>query len=137
MSDTSGRRLSFILCYVIFIVANVGLALQTNYIALLLLRMLQAVGCSAAIALAFAIVSDVSTSAERGKYMGYAGAVRLHDVSLRVGIVTNIHQGHTLRTRLCAYNWRTFGAASWVAVNILVSRHLRGRAAGNVRLFVS
>lgn len=74
MSDTSGRRLSFILCYVIYIVANVGLALQTNYVALLILRMVQAVGCSAAIALAFAIVSDISTSAERGKYMGYAGA---------------------------------------------------------------
>lgn len=74
MSDTSGRRLSFILCYVIYIVANIGLALQTNYVALLILRMVQAVGCSAAIALAFAIVSDISTSAERGKYMGYAGA---------------------------------------------------------------
>lgn len=74
MSDTSGRRLSFIVCYVIYIVANIGLALQTNYIALLILRMVQAVGCSAAIALAFAIVSDISTSAERGKYMGYAGA---------------------------------------------------------------
>lgn len=74
MSDTSGRRLSFIVCYVIYIVANVGLALQTNYVALLILRMVQAVGCSAAIALAFAIVSDISTSAERGKYMGYAGA---------------------------------------------------------------
>ncbi|KAF1925372.1 MFS general substrate transporter [Didymella exigua CBS 183.55] len=74
MSDTSGRRLSFIVCYVIYIVANIGLALQTNYVALLILRMVQAVGCSAAIALAFAIVSDISTSAERGKYMGYAGA---------------------------------------------------------------
>ncbi|KAJ4330393.1 hypothetical protein N0V87_010027 [Didymella glomerata] len=74
MSDTSGRRLSFIVCYIIYIVANIGLALQTNYIALLILRMVQAVGCSAAIALAFAIVSDISTSAERGKYMGYAGA---------------------------------------------------------------
>ncbi|KAH6638424.1 major facilitator superfamily domain-containing protein [Boeremia exigua] len=74
MSDTSGRRLSFILCYIIYIVANVGLALQTNYVALLILRMVQAVGCSAAISLAFAIVSDIATSAERGKYMGYAGA---------------------------------------------------------------
>jgi multidrug resistance protein len=74
MSDNNGRRLSFILCYVIYIVANIGLALQTNYVALLILRMVQAVGCSAAIALAFAIVSDISTSAERGKYMGYAGA---------------------------------------------------------------
>ncbi|KAF2132862.1 MFS general substrate transporter [Dothidotthia symphoricarpi CBS 119687] len=74
MSDNSGRRLAFIVCFVIYIVGNIGLALQTNYIALLILRMVQAVGCSAAIALAFAVVADLATSAERGKYMGYAGA---------------------------------------------------------------
>jgi multidrug resistance protein len=74
MSDNSGRRLSFIVCFVIFIAANIGLALQTNYAALLVLRMVQAAGCSAAIALTFAVVADIATSAERGKYMGYAGA---------------------------------------------------------------
>jgi len=72
MSDNSGRRLSFIVCFVIFIAANIGLALQTNYIALLMLRILQAFGCSAAISLTVAVVADISTSAERGKYMGYA-----------------------------------------------------------------
>ncbi|KAF1948790.1 MFS general substrate transporter [Byssothecium circinans] len=72
MSDNSGRRLSFIVCFVIFIVANIGLALQTNYIALLMLRILQACGCSAAISLSVAVVADIATSAERGKYMGYA-----------------------------------------------------------------
>ncbi|KAJ8113029.1 hypothetical protein OPT61_g4744 [Boeremia exigua] len=98
MSDTSGRRLSFILCYVIYIVANVGLALQTNYVALLILRMVQAVGCSAAIALAFAIVSDISTSAERGKYMGYAGA----------GILCGPAFGPTLGGVLAQYlGWRS------------------------------
>lgn len=74
MSDNSGRRLSFIMCFVIFIIGNIGLALQTNYIALLILRMVQAVGCTAAIALTFAVVADIATSAERGAYMGYAGA---------------------------------------------------------------
>jgi MFS family permease len=72
MSDNSGRRLSFIVCFIIFIIANIGLALQTNYVALLLLRILQAFGCSAAIALSVAVVSDIATSNERGKYMGYA-----------------------------------------------------------------
>lgn len=72
MSDGSGRRLSFIICFIIFIAANIGLALQTNYVALLLLRCLQAFGCSASIALSIAVVADISTSAERGKYMGYA-----------------------------------------------------------------
>jgi multidrug resistance protein len=74
MSDNDGRRLSFIVCFVIFIIGNIGLALQTNYIALLLLRMVQAVGGTAAIALTYAVVADIATSAERGKYMGYAGA---------------------------------------------------------------
>lgn len=74
LSDSSGRRLAFIICFIIFIVANIGLALQTNYVALLLLRILQAIGCTAGIALTYAVVADVSTSAERGVYMGYAGA---------------------------------------------------------------
>jgi MFS family permease len=74
MSDTSGRRLSFIICFVIFIVACIGLALQTNYAALLVLRMVQALGSSASIALAIAVVADIATSAERGKFMGYATA---------------------------------------------------------------
>jgi multidrug resistance protein len=74
MSDTSGRRLSFIVCFVIFIVADIGLALQTNYAALLILRMVQAAGASASISLAIAVVADIATSAERGKFMGYATA---------------------------------------------------------------
>ena len=74
MSDNSGRRPSFIICFVIFIAANIGLALQTNYAALLVLRVVQAAGCSAAIALATAVVADIATSAERGRYMGYATA---------------------------------------------------------------
>ncbi|EMC95464.1 hypothetical protein BAUCODRAFT_40468, partial [Baudoinia panamericana UAMH 10762] len=74
MSDNSGRRLSYIVCFVIFGVANIGLALQTSYAALLVLRMVQAFGCSAAIAMSSAVVADIATSAERGKYMGYATA---------------------------------------------------------------
>ena len=38
LSDASGRRLSFIICFVIYLCANIGLALQTNYAALLVLR---------------------------------------------------------------------------------------------------
>jgi multidrug resistance protein len=74
MSDNSGRRLSFIMCFVIFAIANIGLALQTNYAALLVLRMVQAFGSSAAIALCTAVVADIATSADRGRYMGYATA---------------------------------------------------------------
>ncbi|KAL5121363.1 hypothetical protein ACEQ8H_000831 [Pleosporales sp. CAS-2024a] len=97
MSDNNGRRLSFIVCFVIFIIGNIGLALQTNYVALLLLRMVQAVGGTAAIALTYAVVADIATSAERGRYMGYAGA----------GILVGPAFGPTIGGLLAQYlGWR-------------------------------
>ncbi|KAK3323390.1 major facilitator superfamily domain-containing protein [Cercophora scortea] len=72
--DMAGRRPAFIICFVIYILANLGLALQSNYAALLVLRMLQSAGSSGTLALCFAVVADVSVSAERGKYMAIMGA---------------------------------------------------------------
>ena len=55
---------------VIFIAANVGLALLKSYPALFILRCLQSTGSSGAVALGNGVVADVSTMAERGVYMG-------------------------------------------------------------------
>lgn len=55
-------------------IANIGLALQKNYAALLILRMIQASGSSGTIALSIAVVADIATSAQRGKYVGFATA---------------------------------------------------------------
>ncbi|RAH46234.1 MFS general substrate transporter [Aspergillus brunneoviolaceus CBS 621.78] len=71
-SDTHGRRPAYLISFVIYLGANIGLALQTNYAALMVLRCLQACGSSGTIALGSAVVADVSTRAERGKYIGYA-----------------------------------------------------------------
>ena len=54
--------------------ANIGLALQNNYAALLVLRCVQSSGSSATGALANAVIADVSTFAERGSYIGYTFA---------------------------------------------------------------
>ncbi|TPX09030.1 uncharacterized protein E0L32_001709 [Thyridium curvatum] len=74
LADVSGRRPAFIIAMTIYVLANIGLALQTNYAALLVLRMVQSSGSSGTIALAFAVVADISVSAERGKYMGFVSA---------------------------------------------------------------
>ncbi|OIW22430.1 putative MFS transporter, partial [Coniochaeta ligniaria NRRL 30616] len=71
-SDIYGRRPAYIICFSIYLAANIGLALQDNYAALLVLRCLQSSGSSGTIALGSAVVADVSTRAERGKYIGYA-----------------------------------------------------------------
>lgn len=60
------------ICFIIYIGANIGLALLQNYPTLLVLRMVQSAGSSGTVALANALVSDVVTSANRGTSMGYA-----------------------------------------------------------------
>lgn len=71
-SDKAGRRPAYFICFIIYIVANLALAFQNNYVALLVLRMLQAAGSSGTIALANGVVGDTVTSSERGQYIAYA-----------------------------------------------------------------
>lgn len=71
LADSMGRRPAYTLCFVIYIAANIGLALQNSYAALFVLRCLQSSGSSATIAMASAVVADVATPAERGAYMGF------------------------------------------------------------------
>lgn len=70
-ADTAGRRPVFILGFVIYIVANVGLALQNSFAALLVLRMIQSAGTSSTVAIAAGVAADVSPHSTRGKHMGW------------------------------------------------------------------
>jgi multidrug resistance protein len=70
MSDRIGRRPAYLVSFSVLVVANIGLALQRNFVALLILRCLQSCGSSGTVALSSAIVSDVATRQERGSYIG-------------------------------------------------------------------
>ncbi|CAK7269459.1 hypothetical protein SEPCBS57363_003613 [Sporothrix epigloea] len=69
LSDQLGRRPVYMLTFAIYLGANVGLALQNNYVALLVLRAMQSTGSSATVAISSAIMADCTTSAERGGYI--------------------------------------------------------------------
>jgi multidrug resistance protein len=69
LSDQIGRRPVYILTFAIYIAANIGLALQHNYAALMVLRALQSTGSSATVAIGSAVMADVTTSADRGGYI--------------------------------------------------------------------
>lgn len=71
LGDMLGRRPAYIACFIIYIGANIGLALQRNYAALLVLRCMQSTGSSGTIALGNGVVADIASSGERGKYIGY------------------------------------------------------------------
>ncbi|KND92947.1 Quinidine resistance protein 2 [Tolypocladium ophioglossoides CBS 100239] len=72
--DMAGRRPAFIVAFLIYLFANIGLALQRDYAALMVLRCLQSAGSSGTLALAYAVVADIASSEERGRYMGIVGA---------------------------------------------------------------
>lgn len=57
---------------VVYLFANIGLALNKTYAGLIVLRCLQSCGSSATIALGSGTVSDLVTRAERGKFIGFA-----------------------------------------------------------------
>ncbi|KAJ1556434.1 hypothetical protein HK405_006865, partial [Cladochytrium tenue] len=70
-ADTGGRRPAYIICFVVYIAANIGLALCTNYASIMVVRCLQSIGSSTTVALSQAVVADIITSAERGEFIGY------------------------------------------------------------------
>lgn len=70
LADGGGRRPAYIVCFIVYIAANIGIALAPNFGAVLALRCLQSTGSSPTVALCSAVVADVATSAERGTYIG-------------------------------------------------------------------
>ncbi|KAI9373517.1 major facilitator superfamily domain-containing protein [Aspergillus egyptiacus] len=73
-ADKAGRRPAYLVCFLIYIAANIGLALQDNFAALFVLRCLQSAGISTTIALSAGVVADIAIAAERGSYMGFVTA---------------------------------------------------------------
>ncbi|KAI9876711.1 MAG: hypothetical protein M1830_005891 [Pleopsidium flavum] len=73
-ADTRGRRPVYIGTLLLYLIANIGLSLCPSYEVLMIFRGLQAAGSSATIALGAGVISDMSTPAERGGYIGtFAG----------------------------------------------------------------
>lgn len=68
-ADHTGRRPTYIICFIIYIASNIGLAVQNSYSALAVLRCMQSSGISSTVALSATTVADVSTKEERGSAM--------------------------------------------------------------------
>ncbi|CAG8946772.1 unnamed protein product [Penicillium salamii] len=69
-ADTGGRRPAYIVAFAIYTAANIGLALQNSFAALLVLRCIQSAGISSTVPFGYGVVVDIATTAERGKYIG-------------------------------------------------------------------
>ncbi|KFY16970.1 hypothetical protein V492_00979 [Pseudogymnoascus sp. VKM F-4246] len=85
IADQTGRRPVYIITFVLMIAANVGLALQKSYPALLVLRMLQSAGSSSTYSIAYGVIADIATVGERGSYVGIMIGSIYYSISRALG----------------------------------------------------
>jgi EmrB/QacA subfamily drug resistance transporter len=74
ISDLYGRKIVFQAAIVIFLVGSVLAGLSQTMFQLIVFRGLQGVGGGGLMVLAFAIIGDILSPRERGRYTGYLGA---------------------------------------------------------------
>jgi EmrB/QacA subfamily drug resistance transporter len=101
LSDLFGRRPILLGAVVLFLAASVGAGLSQEMWQFLLLRGLQGLGGGAVFPVALAVVADIYTPVERGKYLGLFGAV--FGLSSVVGPAIG-----GLITDLVSWNWIFF-----------------------------
>lgn len=97
LSDIYGRKVMFQISIALFLAASALVGLANSMMFLVLARGLQGIGAGGIMSLAFAIIGDILSPRERGKYMGLLGSVFL--VAMVVGpalgglIVEHLHIG--------------------------------------------
>lgn len=85
LADQAGRRLTYVIALVVYFCANIGIAVQDSFVALLLLRMLVVTTVAnrhpnqcfvlwltiptGTFSIAYGVLVDISTPAERGSYV--------------------------------------------------------------------
>lgn len=75
VGDLRGRRLPFLVAIAIFVVGSTGSALATSFVELVVWRSIQGLGAGGLVILSQAIIADIVSARDRGRYMGPLGAV--------------------------------------------------------------
>ncbi|KAF2105811.1 major facilitator superfamily domain-containing protein [Lophiotrema nucula] len=96
-ADMFGRRPLYLFTLGMYLAANIGIALQRSFTALIILRMIQSAGISGTFSIAYGVIADIATPAERGTFVG----------ALSLGITTAPSIGPLLGGGLAsAVGWR-------------------------------
>lgn len=123
ISDSVGRRPTYIICFVIYVASNIGLALTKTYWLLMLLRAIQATGNSATVALGAGVIADIATPNERGGHLGIFGVGPLTGPSL--GPIIGGALAQTLGWRAIFWFLAIFGGVFSVLLVLFLPETLR------------
>ena len=75
ISDLYGRKIMFQIAIVVFIVGSATAGLSQSMGQLITFRAIQGLGAGGLMSMALAIIGDIVSPRERGRYQGYTGAV--------------------------------------------------------------
>ena len=124
-SDSIGRRLVFLVTLALYAFGNLGLALnKSSYAALLVLRALQSLGASAALAVSYGVVADVCVASERGRMLGPVS------MALNLGACVGPVIGGSVAWSSGSYDWVFWslvivGVVLWLGVGLLLPETAR------------
>ncbi|KAK0624561.1 major facilitator superfamily domain-containing protein [Bombardia bombarda] len=99
LSDTCGRRVTFMGTFAVYLLSNIGLALSKDFASLMVFRAIQAAGSAATISVGAGVIGDITTAKERGGFMGSFGGIRMLGQSIGPvvgGIITEYFGFHAI-----------------------------------------
>ncbi|KAH6853111.1 major facilitator superfamily domain-containing protein [Chaetomium sp. MPI-CAGE-AT-0009] len=122
LSDTRGRRITFIGTFAVYLIANIALVFSDEFEMLMIFRAIQAAGSAATISVGAGVIGDITTPKERGGFMGSFGGTIGPVIG---GIITQFFGFH-------AIFWFLFilGSIALVLIILFLPETLR-RIAGN------
>lgn len=124
-SDSIGRRLVFLITLALYAFGNLGLALnKSSYAALLVLRALQSLGASAALAVSYGVVADICVPSERGRMLGPVS------MALNLGACVGPVIGGSVAWTSGSYEWIFWtlvivGVVLWLGVGLFLPETAR------------
>ncbi|EPS29312.1 hypothetical protein PDE_04261 [Penicillium oxalicum 114-2] len=127
ISDVKGRRVAYLLTFLVFTGACIGLAETKNYATLIVLRCLQSAGSASTIAIGSGVIGDITTRAERGGFMGIFQAGLL--VPVAAGPIIGGAVAGTLGWRAIFWVLTAYSGVFIIAMLVLLPETLRSLVA--------
>ncbi|KAE8451540.1 hypothetical protein EG329_003613 [Mollisiaceae sp. DMI_Dod_QoI] len=116
LSDTKGRRITFIGTFTVYLLSCFGLAFSNDFVSLMVFRAIQAAGSAATISVGAGVIGDITTAQERGGLIGVFGGIRMLGQSIGPvfgGIIAQFLGFHSIF-------WFLFGLGSLTLLLIIL-----------------
>jgi multidrug resistance protein len=123
LTDAIGRRPIYLMTFLVYIAACIGLSCTTSFAELIIWRSLQSTGSASTIAIGAGVIGDMTRPTERGGYIGFYSAGAL--VGNALGPILGGIFAQTIGWRGIFYFLTAFAGAFWLVLLLMLPETLR------------